>query len=101
MRLSRDKRCKPESVVLCNHKKAGVDVVDLVLTQSTTRIKHKRRFMNALDFVLDTVRTNAKTILQEFASQVKTSSFGFTSTLGKMLVPLLIEQRYVSPNSPQ
>ena len=54
--------------------------------------------MNALAVVLDAVRTNAKTILQEYVSQIKMSSFNFTYMLGKMLILPLIERRYASPN---
>ena len=54
--------------------------------------------MNALAFVLDTVRTNAKTILQETVSQSKMSNFDFTYMLGKMLVLPHIERRYASSN---
>ena len=57
--------------------------------------------MNALAFVLDTVRLNAKTILHESVSQIKISSFDFTYTLGKMLVLPHTEQRYVSLNGLQ
>ena len=54
--------------------------------------------MNALAVVLDAVRTNAKTILQESVSQIKMSSFNFTYMLGKMLILPLIERGYASPN---
>ena len=54
----------PDYLELYDHTKGGVNVVDLVLTNSTKRIKHKRWPMNALAFVLDTVRTNPKINLQ-------------------------------------
>ena len=54
--------------------------------------------MNALAFVLDIVRTNTKTILQETVSQSKMSNFDFTYMLGKMLVLPYIERRYASSN---
>ena len=57
--------------------------------------------MNALAFVLDNVRTIAKTILQESVSKTKMSSFDFAYTLGKMLVLPHIEQKYPSPNGLQ
>ena len=96
--LTKDERCKPDSLVLYNHSKGGIDVVNLVLPHNATRIKHKRWPMNVSYFVLDTVRTNAKTISQEFVSQINRSSFDFAYTLGKMLVLPDIEWRYSSPN---
>ena len=57
--------------------------------------------MNALAFVLDTLRTKAKIILQKSVSQIIMSSFDFTYTLGKMLVLSYIEWRYASPKGLQ
>ena len=57
--------------------------------------------MNALAVVLDAVKTNAKTILQESVSQIKMSSFNFTYMSGKMLVLHHIERGYVNPNGLQ
>ena len=39
--------------------KGGVDVVDLLSTTHTTRIKSRRWLLNALAFILDTCRFNA------------------------------------------
>ena len=98
--VTKDEQCKPGSLVY-DHTEGGVDVVDLVSKHNTTRTKHKRWPMNELAFVLDTVRTNVKTILQESVSQIKMSSFDFTYTLGKMLVFPHIERRYSSLNGLQ
>ena len=94
-------RCKPDFLVLYDHTKEGVDVVDLVSTNNITRIKHKWWPMNALVFVLDTIKTNAKTILQEYVNPIKMRSFNFTYKLGKMLVLPDLERRYASPNGLQ
>ena len=64
VQMTKDERCKPDSLVSYDRTKGGVDVVDIVSKHNTTRIRHKRLPTNALAFVLDTVRTNAKTILQ-------------------------------------
>ena len=40
--VMKDERCKPDSLVLYNHTKGGVDAIDLIQTHNTTRIKHKR-----------------------------------------------------------
>ena len=90
VQVTKDERCKPDSLVLYDRTKGAVDVVDLVSTHNTARIKHKRSLMNALVF-----------ILQEPVSQIKMSSFDFTYTVGKMLVLPHIERRYVNPNGLQ
>ena len=94
IQVTKDERCKPDSLVLYDHTKGRVDVANLVLAHKTTRIKHKRWPINALAFVLDIVRINAKTILQESVSQIKMSSFNFTYTLGKILVLPHIKRSY-------
>ena len=101
VRVTKDERCKLYSLVLYDHTKGGVGVVDLVSIHNTTRIKHIRWSMNALAFVLDNVKTIPKTILQESVSKTKMSSFDFAYTLGKMLVLPHIERKYASPNGLQ
>ena len=75
--VTKDQRVKPNVHTFYDHTKQGVDVVDLVSTHDTT---------NALAFVLDTVRNNAKTIFAESCDPATPSSFEFTYTLGKVLV---------------
>ena len=101
VRVTKDERCKLYSLVLYDHTKGGVGVVDLVSIHNTTRIKHIRWSMNALAFVLDNVKTIPKTILQESVSKTKMSSFDFAYTLGKMLVLPHTERKYASPNGLQ
>ena len=101
VRVTKDERCKPDFLVLYNYTKEAFDVVDLVSTHNTTRIKHKRWLMNALAFVLGTVRTNAKPVFQESVSLIKMSSFDFTYMLGNTLVFPRIERRYASPSDLQ
>ena len=48
-----------------------------------------------------TLRTNAKTILQESTAKLKISNFEFTYALGKLLVLPQIERRYASLNGLQ
>ena len=73
---SRDKRLEPSPIVFSDHMKGGVDVVDLIAKMST-RIKNKRWVINSLAFVLDTARTNAKTIYMDNTKE-KLSTFSFT-----------------------
>ena len=84
VKVSNNKRSKPEVLVMYGHTKGGVDIVDLLSTHHTTRIKSKRWPLNAFAFIVNTVRTNSKTILS--ANKVKLSNFDFTYALGKALV---------------
>ena len=79
-----------------DHTKGGVHVADLLSTHHTTRIKSKRWPLNAFAFILDTVRTNSKTILSD--NKVKLSNFDFTYVLGKALVLPSIQNRYQNNN---
>ena len=91
--VTKDQRVKP-NVHNFYHTKRGVDVVDLVSTHNTTKMKNWRWPIDALPFVLDTVRTNAKTILAESSNPATTSFFEFTCTLGKLLVLPNMQYRY-------
>ena len=48
MRVSKDERRKPEALVYYDYMKGGVDVVDLVSTMLSTRVKNKHWPLNAL-----------------------------------------------------
>ena len=85
--VTKDQRVKPNVHTFYDHTKGWVDVVDLVSTHNTNKMKNQRWPVNALAFVLDTLRTNAKTILAESSNPARLSSFEFTHTLGKLLVP--------------
>ena len=61
-----------------------VDIVDLLSTDHSTRIKSKRWPLNVFAFVLDTCRTNAKTIFRD--NNVKVTTPEFTYELEKALV---------------
>ena len=84
--VTKDQRVKPNVHTFSDHTKGGVDVVDLISTHNTTKMKNQRWPINALVFVLDTVQTNAKTILAELSNPATLLSFEFTYTLGKLLV---------------
>ena len=62
VKVANDRQKKPHVHVMYDHTKGGVDIVDLLSTNHSTRIKSKRWPLNAYAFVLDTRRTNAKTI---------------------------------------
>ena len=63
VRVTKDERRKPDIRKLYDHVKGDADVVYLIPTSCTTRIKNKRWPINAFAFTLDTVRTYVKTIL--------------------------------------
>ena len=74
VRVARDERWKPDVHVLYGHAKGGGDVVDLSSSHHSTRKKRKRWPVNALASLVNTVRTNAKTVLAESTSKVQVSS---------------------------
>ena len=84
--VTKDQLVKPNAHIFYDHTKAGVDVVDLISTHNTTKMKNQRWLINALVFALDNVCTNAKTILAESSNLATPSLFKFTYTLGKLLV---------------
>ena len=83
-KVTNDQRKKPHVHVMYDHTKGGVDIVDLLSTNHSTRIKSRRWPLNALAFVLDTCRTNPKTSLGD--NNIKVTNFEFTCELGKALV---------------
>ena len=84
-RVTKDEKRKPQVHTLYDHTKGGVDVVDLVSSNCSTRIKSKRCPLNSLAFILDTARTIANTILKE--NNVKMSTHEFRYQLFKSSVP--------------
>ena len=82
-----------------DHLKVGVDIGDLLSTNHSTRNKSKRWPLNTLAFVLDTCRTNTKTILGD--NNIKVTNFEFTYELGKALVLPSIQRRFENPNGLQ
>ena len=97
VKVTRDQRTKPHVIAFYDVTKGGVDVVDLHSSSITTRVKSKGWTINAFSFSLDTVRTNARTLLQEVDSN-KLSNFHFTWNLGKAIVMSLIRKRYEHSN---
>ena len=83
IKVSKDERRKPQVHLLYDHTKAGVDVVDLLSSHTSTRIKTKRWPMNCLAFILHTTRTNANTILSH--NNIKMTSLEFIYQLAKSL----------------
>ena len=99
VKVTNDQRKKPQIHSMYDHTNGGVDVVDLLSTSHSTRIKSKRWLINAFPFILDTCRTNAKTILQDNGKPL--SNFGLTYAIGKGIVLPAIQRRYANSNGLQ
>ena len=84
VKVTNNQRKTPQIHSMYDHTKGGVDVVDPLSTSRSTRIKSKRWSINAFAFILNTCRTNAKTILQDNGKPL--SNFEFTYAIGKGLV---------------
>ena len=54
VKVTKDQLKKPQVHTFYDHTKGGVDVVDLLSTSHSTRIKSKRWPLNAFAFILDT-----------------------------------------------
>ena len=96
IKISRDLRTKPQPIVFYDYTKGGVDIVDLLSSSLSTRIKSKRWTINALVFLLDTVRTNSRTIYLE-RKDTNISNFQYTWKLGKSLVLPHMQRRFNNP----
>ena len=99
VKVTNDQRKKPQIHSMYDHTKGGVDVVDLLSTSHSTRIKFKRWPINAIAFIFNTYRTNTKTILQDNSKPL--SNFEFTYAIGKGLVLPAIQRRYANSNGSQ
>ena len=97
VKLSVGERKKRHALVFYNHTKGGVDVVDLISAKISTRMKTRRWTLNVFTFMLDTARTNAKTIVKENTPTKPLSTFQFTLELGKLLVRSCIQRRHDNP----
>ena len=83
VRVTKDKRRKPQVHTFYDHKKGSVDVLDFISSNRSTRIKSKRWPLNSLAFILDTARRNANTIWKE--NNVKMSTHQFIYELARAL----------------
>ena len=99
IKVTNDQRSKPQVLGMYNHTKGGVDVVDLISCHHSTRMKSKRWPLTGFAFMLDTIRTNSKTILQDNKKEYR--NFEFTYQLGKALVMPKIQHRLENSNGLQ
>ena len=53
VRVTKDSKLKPDVLKFYDHTKGVVDIVDLISSHSSTRMKYAKWTINALAFVLD------------------------------------------------
>ena len=97
VKLSVDEREKPHALAFYDHTKGGVNVVHLISAKMSTRMKTRRWTLNVFAFMLDTARTNAKTIIKENTPTKPLSTIQFTWELGKSLIRSRIQRRHDNP----
>ena len=97
VKVTRDVRRKPNVISFYDCTKGGVDVMDMISGNLSTRIKSRRWPVNALAYALDTARTNAQTILKDNNANNKRSSFEFCWELGEALVKAYLLERHRNP----
>ena len=86
VKITRHSRKKPNVITLYDCTKGGVDVMDMISSNLSTRIQSRRWPLNALAFVLDTARSNAQTILKDNNNDGNRSSFQFAWEIGESLI---------------
>ena len=88
MRLSSDQRSKPidhsRPIVYYDHIKGVADIINLLSYMVSTRSKNQWWPVNANIFVLDIVRSNARTVYNE-CNKLTFTNFEFAWELGKEL----------------
>ena len=97
VKITRDSRKKPNVITLYDCTKGGVDVMDMISSNLSTRIQSRRWPLNVLAFVLDTARSNAQTILKDNNNDGNRSSFQFAWEIGESLIRPHILSRYKNP----
>ena len=97
VKITCDSRKKPNVITLYDCTKGGVDVMDMISSNLSTRIQSRRWLLNALAFVLDTARSNAQTILKDNNNDGNRSSFQFAWEIGESLIRPHILSRYKNP----
>ena len=83
---TKDERKKPHVITFYDRTKGGVDVIDMMASTYTVKFKSRCWTMNALAYILDTVRTNMTTLWNELNPESKMSSFDFLWQLGEELI---------------
>ena len=93
VKVTKDERKTPNICTFYDKTKGGVDIVDLLSSSVTTRVKTRRWRVNAFAFSLGTARRNARTLHREVQEE-SPANFLFTWNLSKLLVLPHIQKRY-------
>ena len=99
VRVTNGQRLKPQIIVIYDHTKCGVDVVDFISCHHSKQMKSKRWPLTTFAFILDTIRRNSKTFLED--NKKILNNFEFTYQLEKVLVLPKIQQRLKNSNGLQ
>ena len=84
--VTQDERMKPDVITFYDHTKGGVDIMDQMAGFYSTRMKTHRWTMNAMAYVLDTVRTIVMTLWNEMRPTEKMCSYDFLWALSEQLI---------------
>ena len=80
---TKDARLKPHVIAFYDRTKGGVDVMDMIAGNYTTKFKTRRWTMNTLAYILDTAKTNTLTIFRDLHPNTRMSSFEFVWDLAQ------------------
>ena len=92
VRVMKDGRRKPQVQTSYDHTKGSVDVVDLISSNCSTRIKYRQWPLNSLAFILDMARANPNTIFRE--NNIRMSTHEFTYQLATALCLPSVQCQY-------
>ena len=92
VRVTKYERRKPQVHTFYDHTKGSVDVVDLISSNCSTRIKYRQWPLNSLAFILDMARANPNTIFRE--NNIRMSTHEFTYQLATALCLPSVQCQY-------
>ena len=92
VRVTKYERRKPQVHTFYDHTKGSVDVVDLISSNCSTRIKYRQWPLNSLAFILDLARANPNTIFRE--NNIRMSTHEFTYQLATALCLPSVQCQY-------
>ena len=93
--LIKNERNEPEPIVYYNYMKGGVDIVDLLSTMASIKVKAKRWSNIVLSSFLKLEETNGGTLFNK-CNEKYISNLEFNGRLGKALVIPFIQQWYAN-----
>ena len=97
VKVTKDARLKPHVIAFYDRTKGGVDVMDMIAGNYTTKFKTRRWTMNTLAYILDTAKTNSLTIFRDLHPNTRMSSFEFVWDLTQSLIKSHVVTRQQNP----